>query len=103
MPEGSLFCPFCGKKFAEQDQPISLRKEIFIYLFDIVLTPLGLIYFFKYFRNSDPIKKRVAYASLIITIVTLVSTVVITANYVKKIQTYYINSPALQQYKNLGL
>lgn len=100
VPIDSTFCPNCGKKLKEES--MSLGKELGIYVFDVFLAPFGLVWFFKYFRSLDSAKKRVAYMSLLITIVTVVLTVYITVGYIKSV-TSLIYSPQYNSLRELGL
>ena len=102
IPENSFFCPSCGKKLKDREENLTLGREIFIYAFSFFLTPLGLYWFFKYFRGPEAVKKRVAYISLIITVITILTTVVVTVSYLKSVNKY-INSDQYKQYKDLGL
>ena len=63
------FCSHCGTKLIEQSTNLSVWQLIKIYAVTILLAPFGLYWFFKYFKNSDPKKRGVAYSVLVITIV----------------------------------
>ena len=100
--ENSVFCPSCGKKQLEVEQNITLGKELLIYVMTFVFVPFGLIWFFKYIKSSDGVKKRIAYLTLTITVVATVITVAVTYSYVKSVQSY-IQSNNLDQFTELGL
>ena len=65
---------------------------------------MGLIWFFKYFRDDKLENKKVAYTSLIITLVPLILLLVIGGRYISSfssiIETYQSN---LDVYSELGL
>jgi len=79
-----------------------LGKELLIYVMTFVFVPFGLIWFFKYIKSSDGVKKRIAYLTLTITVVATVITVAVTYSYVKSVQSY-IQSNNLDQFTELGL
>lgn len=72
VPVGSIYCSNCGKPLHEEKIQISTRRQIIIYLVSFFLPPLGLIWTFKYLKQSDPIKKRVGIVSLLLTVVAII-------------------------------
>jgi hypothetical protein len=89
---GDIFCPHCGAKLIQTNEPLSTGQKIKIYAVTIFLAPLGIYWFIKYFRNSDPQKRHIAYAVLWITLIMLVlvavSTIYIMDFYSKMIGDY---------------
>ena len=85
------FCPMCGYKFLDRDKSLSKGNRIKIYVLSVLLAPFGLYWFFKFFRDKDPEKKRVAFISLYITIVMLILLVVVNMYFVKALNVY-VNS-----------
>jgi hypothetical protein len=87
-----IFCPHCGAKLIQTNAPLSTGQKIKIYVVTVLLAPLGIYWFFKYFRNTDPQKRHVAYAVLWITLIMLAliagSTVYIMDFYTKYLNTY---------------
>ena len=102
IPEDSYFCPVCGKKLREKEEKISLIKEIFIYIICFIFVPFGMHWFFKYVRSADGTKKRVAFMSLVITLIAVATTVSVTYNYIQSIKGY-MNAPQFKQFSDLGL
>lgn len=102
IPENSYFCPVCGKKLKEKEEKITLLRELFIYILCFIFMPFGMYWFFKYFRNPDGAKKRVAYVSLIITLIAIIATFWVTYNYIQSIKGY-MNTSQYQQFSELGL
>lgn len=102
IPENSYFCPNCGKKLKDKEQKISLVRELFIYILCFICAPLGLYWFFKYVRSLDGTKQRVAYMSLIITLIAIIATIGITYSYIQTIKSY-MNVPQFKQFSELGL
>ena len=92
----------CGKKLKEEEEKITLLRELFIYVLCFIFVPFGMYWFFKYFRNSDGTKKRVAYISLVITLIAIATTAAITYSYVRTIKGY-MNTPQFKQFSELGL
>lgn len=83
-----ILCPACGKKLPDKNLPFSTAQKIKIYFFSIVLAPLGLYWFFKYFRNVDESKRRVAYIVLLITVITLTIVTAVSYYYVQQLNIY---------------
>ena len=72
IDSGVNFCPHRGYKIGLKNQPLSSGQKIKIYLISFVLSPLGLFWFFKYFTDEKQENKRVAYISLILTLIPLI-------------------------------
>ncbi|HOV97458.1 MAG TPA: zinc ribbon domain-containing protein [bacterium] len=82
------FCPNCGKKLPEKNAPFTTGEKIKIYLLSFVIAPFGLYWFFKFFKNENPEKRKTALYSLYITIFMIVVIVIINIYFVKTLQTY---------------
>lgn len=93
------FCPTCGKKLPDKNLPFSTAQKIKIYLISVTLAPLGLYWFFKYFKNEDQSKRKVAFVALYLTIITLTILTIISYYYVKKMNAYI----ELYNFNGLGL
>ena len=59
-------------------------------------------WFFKYVRSADGTKKKVAFMSLVITLIAVATTVNVTYNYIQSIKGY-MNAPQFKQFSDLGL
>ena len=75
------FCPNCGTQIDLEGSVISTGKKVKIYLVSFFLTPLGLIWFFKYIKSSESESVKVAYTSLIITLIPLIYMIIIVSKY----------------------
>ena len=64
------FCPNCGKILKEK--PITIRKQIGIYLVSFFLAPLGLGWGFRYIRSKDKKIKLVGIISIVLTVISMV-------------------------------
>ncbi len=91
--KNSNFCQFCGYKLNEK---ITLSRQFYIYAVSLLLPPLGLIWFFKYFRSSEVNKKNIAYITLILTILSTFLTIWWTISFIKSFQNSF------SQYSSLG-
>lgn len=78
-----VFCSHCGAKIPGRDTALSNKQKVKIYIVSVILAPLGIYWFFKYFRSEDPQKKKIAYHVLWITILITISMVIL---------TYYISN-----------
>lgn len=92
------FCPNCGNKLPDKDLPLSTTQKVKIYTSSILLAPFGLYWFFKYFKNENSEKRKVAFNVLYISILMVITLIVINFYFVKALQTY-IDSYNLE---NLG-
>jgi len=72
-----VFCPHCGNKLPDKKLPFSSVQRIKIYLVSIILAPVGLYWFFKYFKNEDLEKRKVAYVALYLTIFMIIVLIVV--------------------------
>jgi uncharacterized membrane protein YvbJ len=102
--ESSNFCPHCGKKSEAADVALTSAQRIKIYLASFFLSPFGLIWFFKYFRDEKKENKTVAYTSLVITLIPLILLFFVGRAYISSfssvIDMYKSN---LNVYSELGL
>lgn len=87
----SNFCQFCGYVLHEN---LGFGKKLYIYCLSIFLPPLGLIWFFKYFKSEK--YKRVAYLALILTIIASFCAIWWTIDFMQNFQK------SLVKYSNLG-
>ncbi|HEX7042122.1 MAG TPA: zinc ribbon domain-containing protein [Patescibacteria group bacterium] len=92
-----IYCPNCGKQV--KDAPITLSKQIGIYLISIFLPPLGLFPGIKYLFRTDPKAKQVGIIAILLTIVATVVTLWATLGLFNQINSQ-INSQ-LDQYNVL--
>ena len=85
------FCQFCGYKIVAESAVLSTAQKIKIYFLSVVLTPLGLYWFFKYLRNPNLQNRMVGYIALVLTLVSLVVTIIVTSSYISSLNTYINN------------
>ena len=71
------FCSYCGQKTNIKGLGLTTAQKTRIYLASFFLSPLGLIWFFKFFRDDNLENRKVGYISLVITLVPLVLVLVI--------------------------
>lgn len=98
IPQSSNFCPLCGKP--QESKPLTLGGKIKIYIVSVIFAPMGLIWFFKYFRSPEKDKRVVAYASLVITIAVIAFTTITLVGYLNSMQGYI--KTAISPYTELG-
>ena len=95
------FCPYCGKKLIEP--PITLVKEISVYLLSVLLPPLGLWPGIRYILQKDQKAKRVGTIAIILTIISTVVTLyfsIIAFNGISKTINAQLNQSS--ELQNLG-
>jgi hypothetical protein len=91
------FCPNCGKKISEP--PITVIKQIGVYLLSIFLPPLGLWPGIRYLFSKDQKTKKVGTIAIILTIASTVITLWLSVAMFNNL-TKNVNSQ-LNQYQNL--
>jgi RsiW-degrading membrane proteinase PrsW (M82 family) len=67
-----IFCPHCGETLPEHYAPFSFTKKFQMYFLTIALAPMGLIWFFKYRKDDDKTKRKVAVTILVLTIIMMI-------------------------------
>ena len=105
IDDSAKFCPLCGQELSlAGTTTLSSSKKIKIYLASFFLSPLGLFWFFKYFKSDETENRYVAYTCLIITLLPLITTAVIGSKYIgalsSSMELYNTN---LDAYSKLGL
>ena len=98
------FCPYCGSNLNPKRKILTSIQKIKIYLGSFFLSPFGLIWFFKYFRDEEPENKKTAYVSLVITLVSLVFILITLSKYINSLSSIMeMYNTDLGTYSNLGL
>ncbi|MDO8515128.1 MAG: zinc ribbon domain-containing protein [bacterium] len=74
VPEGSAYCPKCGKALHEEAVPMSttLLKQLTIYTISFFLPPFGLWWSFKYLKQQGEIYKKIGWISIALTILAII-------------------------------
>ncbi|MGA2911455.1 MAG: zinc ribbon domain-containing protein [Candidatus Levyibacteriota bacterium] len=91
------FCPNCGKKISEP--PITIIKQIGVYLLSIFLPPLGLWPGIRYLFSKDEKTKKVGTIAIVLTIISTIVTLWLSVAMFNNL-TKNVNSQ-LNQYQNL--
>ena len=94
------FCPTCGKNITDATSPITLSKQIGVYLLSILLPPLGLWPGFTYLRSKKPNGKMVGWIAIILTNIGTVITIALFMQLMDSVNKS-INQQ-LKMYENLG-
>ncbi len=75
ISETDYFCPHCGKKIKTPPISTALGTQILAYLVSVFVPPFGLWYTYRYFRNGDPRSKKIAIATIVLTVASIILTV----------------------------
>ncbi len=78
------FCPNCGKSVESRE--ITVGRQIYIYTMSLILPPIGLYYGIKYLFNSSTKKKIIGGVAALLTIISLIITIWISAGFFQQIQ-----------------
>jgi hypothetical protein len=92
------FCPNCGKKIRSRPLSTSFFSLLFLLLKTLLLPPFGLIWGYRYLRQSDTTSKLVGLVVIVVTIIEtvwLVEVTITTFNTVQQQINQQINSYGL--------
>jgi uncharacterized membrane protein YvbJ len=68
-------CPNCGKPQKNRPQATSISKQAYVYFVSLFLPPFGLYYVWKYLKQKDAKSKKIGYAALILTAISVIVTI----------------------------
>ncbi|MFC1722310.1 hypothetical protein ACFL0C_01535 [Patescibacteria group bacterium] len=104
IQDSVAFCPHCGKETGFGVEVINNARKARIYIASFVLSPLGLYWFFKFFKSDDLEKRKLAFTSLIITAIPLLLSLIIGSKLIKSFNSNLeIYNANVQMYSELGL
>jgi DNA-directed RNA polymerase subunit RPC12/RpoP len=69
------FCPNCGKKIKDKPLPVTVIRQIFIYLLSFFLPPLGLWPAIKYLKQKDEKSRMIGFITIALTVISIAITV----------------------------
>lgn len=81
-----IFCPVCGTNLKKKPLATSPTKQVLIYLLSFFLPPLGVWPAIKYLRQPDEKSKRIGLAAILLTVISIVITIWLTAGFVGSFQ-----------------
>ena len=86
VSEVANFCFNCGYCLKFRQEDTSVLKQILIYFVSFFLAPFGLVYAFKYLKQSDKKSRIIGIISLMLTVFAIIAVISIAKEYVR--QTY---------------
>lgn len=99
LPEGSKFCPQCGKKV--ESEVITMGEQIKLYALSFLLPPFGLIPGIKNLTQKDPSRKRAGVIAIILTLVSIGLSIWFSYGVISQVNT--ILNGQLQDYNTTNL
>ena len=72
ISSSDYFCPNCGEKVKEKSLPITIGRQLLVYLLSVFLPPLGIWPAIKYLRQQDEKSKKIGLTALFLTIISIV-------------------------------
>jgi len=75
ISDEALVCPNCGKPQRDKAPAVSLSRQMTVYAVSLFLPPFGLWYAWKYLRQKDQKSKKIGYAAIILTIMSIIVTI----------------------------
>ena len=75
IPSTAYFCPNCGKPVKNKAPATSLSKQIAVYAVSLFLPPFGLLYAWKYSKETDNKSKKIAAAATVLTVISIIITI----------------------------
>lgn len=70
--ETDFFCPSCGNKLKNKPLLTSFGRQVLVILVSVLLPPFGMGWAFKYIAQEDAISKRLGWAIVVLTAISLV-------------------------------
>lgn len=86
-----IFCPICGNRVKEKTVSTSVLTQILIYLFSILLAPLGIIPAIKYLKQQDQKARNIGIVAIILTIASVIVISWITIDVINTFKSTYGN------------
>lgn len=71
-----------------EEAPLTSSQKRNIYIASVLLAPLGLFWFFKYYKSKSPDRHKIAFKVLFITIFMIVALVAINALFIGSVMNY---------------
>ena len=87
IPTDAFYCPNCGKKLRERPPATDILHQIGLYLFSLLLPPLGLIPALKYIRQDNLNSKIIGIVAIAITVIVSVITIYYTIDLINGLNT----------------
>ena len=97
------FCPNCGKALRDKPIPMTVGKQIGLYLFSVLLPPLGVIPGIKYMLQSDSKTKIVGFVMLLLTVLSLIISINLFSSLMNQLNKQLIQSGATMELQVPGL
>ncbi len=77
------FCFNCGNNLKPTPPSISLMDQIVLYIKSILLPPFGILFAFKYLKQTDSKSKIVGIVAIVLTVISLIVSIVLFADFMK--------------------
>jgi uncharacterized membrane protein YvbJ len=85
ISDEALACPNCGKPQKDRSPATSISKQAYVYFISLFLPPFGLYYVWKFLMQKDAKSKKIGYAALILTVISVIVTIWFTEGFVNSI------------------
>lgn len=95
------YCPNCGKNVREKPLSTSIVKQIWLYIFSLLLPPLGIWPAIKYLKQEDGKARKIGIIILVLTAVSIVLTIWATMNFVNSFNSALNNQMNIYQVTGL--
>lgn len=69
------FCPNCGKKAKDKPLPVTIGRQLFVYLLSLLLPPLGLWPAVKHLKQKDEKSRMIGFIAIALTIISTAITI----------------------------
>ncbi len=96
VSENDYFCPHCGKKIKAPPLSAGIGTQLVAYLVSVFAPPFGLWYTYRYFKNGDSRSKKIAVATIILTVFSIVATI-----WTTELLFTYVNREIQKQFDGL--
>jgi hypothetical protein len=91
-----------AEKYIKVPLSFSLGRQIIIFLISALLPPFGLNWAYKYYRNDNPVGRRIGFIIIIITIISLIINLMLFKQVYKTYRNVFNINSQQQMLKELG-
>ena len=94
----AYFCSQCGKPVREKPLAATFMKQLWVYGVCLFAPPFGLWYTWKYLRQAGSTAKKIGIATIVLTIISIVFTIWVSASLLNQINTAVNNFGSMNNF-----
>jgi hypothetical protein len=78
------YCFNCGQNLHPQPPPTTITQQVLLYAGSVLLPPMGIIWGFRYLKQTDSKSKIIGLVAIVLTVVTLLIAIKLTFDIVNQ-------------------